>query len=55
MHWHMQNNMVYVSPYNDLHVIAGQGTVALEITRQLNNVDVILVPISLDMLKMVLS
>lgn len=40
-----QHNMIYVSPYNDLQVIAGQGTVALEITRQLNKVDVILVPI----------
>ncbi len=40
-----KHNMVYVSPYNDLQVIGGQGTIALEITRQLNKVDVILVPI----------
>jgi threonine dehydratase len=40
-----QHNMIYVSPYNDLQVIAGQGTVALEIRRQLDTVDVILVPI----------
>lgn len=40
-----QHNMIYVSPYNDLQVIAGQGTIALEITRQMNEVDVILVPI----------
>ncbi len=40
-----QNNMIYVSPYNDLKVIAGQGTIALEITQQLHKADVILVPI----------
>lgn len=40
-----QHNMIYVSPYNDLQVIAGQGTIALEITRQMNEVDFILVPI----------
>ena len=40
-----QHNMIYVSPYNDLQVIAGQGTIALEITRQIKEVDFILVPI----------
>lgn len=40
-----QHNMIYVSPYNDLQVIAGQGTIALEITRRMNDVDFILVPI----------
>lgn len=39
------HDMVYVSPYNDLHVVAGQGTIGLEITRQLKKIDVILVPI----------
>jgi len=40
-----KHNMIYVSPYNDPEVIAGQGTIALEITRQLDTVDVVLVPI----------
>lgn len=40
-----QHNMIYISPYNDAEVIAGQGTVALEIARQLENIDAILVPI----------
>lgn len=40
-----QNNMVYISPYNDTQVIAGQGTIGLELTRQLNKIDYILVPI----------
>ncbi len=40
-----QQHMTYVSPYNNPHVIAGQGTIALEIARQLNKVDVIFVAI----------
>jgi len=40
-----QHHMVYVSPYNDLQVIGGQGTIALELLDQLNDIDVILVPI----------
>jgi threonine dehydratase len=40
-----KNNMIYASPYNDLQVIAGQGTIALELTQQLEKIDVVLVPI----------
>lgn len=40
-----ENNMVYVSPYNDLQVIGGQGTIALELTRQLEKLDTIFVPV----------
>ena len=36
---------VYVSPYNDRHVIGGQGTVAVELLRQLESVDAVLVPV----------
>lgn len=39
----LENNMTYVSPYNDEAVIAGQGTIAVEIERQLEHVDNILV------------
>lgn len=35
------HGMVYLSPYNDLRVIAGQGTIALELSRQLEDVDVV--------------
>ena len=34
--------MVYVSPYNDVDVVAGQATVGVEIARQLDGVDVVL-------------
>ena len=40
-----QHNMVYLSPYNDMKVIGGQGTVGLELVNQLKQIDVVLVPI----------
>ncbi len=36
-----QNNMTYVSPYNDPHVIGGQGTIGVELTRQLDRIDAV--------------
>jgi threonine dehydratase len=39
----LENNMTYVSPYNDETVIAGQGTIAIELERQLEQTDTILV------------
>ena len=35
----------YVSPYNDIHIIAGQGTIAREIESQETNIDCIFVPV----------
>jgi threonine dehydratase len=35
----------YVSPYNDREIIAGQGTIALELTRQLERIDAVFVPV----------
>ncbi len=40
-----QHNMVYVSPYNDPAVIAGQGTIGLELFYQLETCDAVFVPI----------
>ncbi len=40
-----KHHMIYVSPYNDVHVIAGQGTIALEVMQQVQDVDYILVPV----------
>ncbi|MBP2661760.1 MAG: threonine dehydratase [Firmicutes bacterium] len=40
-----EHNYVFVHPFDDLDVILGQGTVALEILNQLEDVDEILVPI----------
>jgi len=37
--------LVFVHPFNDPHVIAGQGTIALELLEQCPDLDVVLVPI----------
>lgn len=36
---------IYVSPYNDPQVIGGQGTVGVELVRQLEGLDAVLVPV----------
>lgn len=40
-----QNDMTYLSPYNDADVIAGQGTIGVEISRQLANVDAVFIAV----------
>ncbi|RLG88856.1 MAG: threonine/serine dehydratase [Thermoprotei archaeon] len=37
--------MTYISPYNDIKVIAGQGTIGIELMNQLSDLDVVLVPV----------
>ena len=41
----VRENMTYISPYNDINIISGQGTIALEIYKELENVNIIIVPI----------
>lgn len=38
-------NYTFIHPFNDLDIIAGQGTIGLEITQDLQDVDVIIAPI----------
>ncbi len=40
-----QRDQVFVHPFDDPHVIAGQGTVGMEILQQLDDIDAIFVPI----------
>jgi len=40
-----QDNCAYISPYNDEHIIAGHGTVGLEIAEALPALDAIVVPV----------
>lgn len=40
-----QTGAIFVSPYNDVHVIAGQGTVGVELLEDLPDVDLVLVPV----------
>jgi threonine dehydratase len=39
------SGMVYIHPYNDVDVIAAQGTIGLEILEKIPNIDVIVVPV----------
>ncbi len=36
---------VFISPYNDPKIIGGQGTIAIELLRQMENLDAVLVPV----------
>ena len=40
-----RENITYISPYNDINIIMGQGTITLEIYKELENVNTIIVPI----------
>ncbi len=40
-----QKDVEFIHPFNDLDVIAGQGTIGIEILQQLPDVDVVVVPI----------
>ncbi len=37
-----ERGMPYISPYNDPQIVAGQGTIALELVRQLDSFDVVM-------------
>ena len=38
-----ENQMTYISPYNDLQVAAGQGTIGIELSRRLDKIDAVFV------------
>src|SRR5208283_548129 len=40
-----QEGRIYISPYNDELIVAGHGTIGLEILKELPNVDVVVVPV----------
>lgn len=43
---HVENsNMTYIPPYNDVQVIGGQGTIGIELERQLKNIDAVFVSV----------
>lgn len=43
--WAAEHGGVWISPYNDPRVVAGQGTIAVEMVRQLGSFDHVLVPV----------
>ncbi len=40
-----EKGMTWVSPYNDPYIVGGQGTIAVELERQLDRMDCVLVPV----------
>ncbi|MEM4582360.1 MAG: threonine ammonia-lyase [Desulfurococcaceae archaeon] len=40
-----ETGAIFIHPFNDIDIIAGQGTIGLEIIEQLSNVDAVIVPI----------
>ena len=40
-----RGNLTYISPYNDMKIIGGQGTVAVELEKQVGKMDAVLVPV----------
>ncbi len=40
-----RDNHIFISPYNDPKIIAGQGTIGIELNRQLDNIDAIFIPV----------
>jgi threonine dehydratase len=40
-----ERNLIWVHPYDDVHVIAGQGTVALEMLEEVSDLDMLVIPI----------
>jgi threonine dehydratase len=40
-----ENDLIWVSPYNDPQIIGGQGTIGIEIARQAEAIDAVLVPV----------
>ncbi len=42
-HVGLEQNKVYISPYNDLQVIGGQGTIGVELLEQLKKIDAVFV------------
>ena len=42
---HKENNLTLIHPFNDVKVMAGQGTIGLEILEELPDIDAIVVPV----------
>ena len=40
-----ENNLIFVSPYNDLDIISGQGTIGVEILEDNNEIDIVFITV----------
>lgn len=43
--WQAEQNMTYIHPFDDYDVMAGQGTIALEMLQQVQELDTMIIPI----------
>ncbi len=41
----VKNSFKYIPPYNDLKIIGGHGTIGIELNRQIESIDAVLVPV----------
>jgi threonine dehydratase len=41
----LEKNLPFISPYNDFQIVGGQGTIGIELVKQLSAVDSVLVPV----------
>lgn len=40
-----ENNLEYISPYNDYDVLTGQGTIGVELLKQLQDINIVVMPV----------
>jgi len=40
-----KNGKIYISPYNDPKIIGGQGTIGIELAKQLKKIDTVIIPV----------
>lgn len=40
-----KNDLLYIPPYNDLKIIAGHGTIGIDLKKQIDKVDIVFVPV----------
>lgn len=40
-----KKDLIYISPYNDIKIIGGQGTIGIELERQIKKIDAVLCPV----------
>jgi len=40
-----KNNQTFISPYNDPQIIGGQGTIGIELEKQIENINTIIIPV----------
>jgi len=45
LNWQKQNRAIFISPFNDDYIIAGQGTIGIEILEEISDINNVIIPI----------